>query len=382
MTIHEILNNQSRRQQEFPVAAERVFLSHAGVCPLPRCVSAAMRAYLEQAMTDNQEDFMFGKVVPETRRLAARLIEAEAGEIAFVGSTSMGLAMVAAGLPWQAGDNVICYQEDYPANVYPWMDLATRGVSVRFVEPRQYGRPTVEDLEPLIDDRTRLVSLASAHFVSGWRLDVDRIGKFLQEHGVLFCLDGIQTFGALRTSCRHVDFAAADAHKWMLGPLGAAILYVRQQHLDLLRPPLVGWSSAACPGFIAQDELRFWPDARRYEPGTLNLAGVVGLKAALEMLLGIGLEPIENRVRSLARLAVAGARDCGYRVLGPADGNELTGIVSLTNPDRDLAGIHRSLVEQGIAPSLRQKRDGTAVLRISAHFYNTEAEIARTISHL
>ena len=255
--ISDLLRDEPLRRREFPVCEQRIFLAHAGVSPLPRRVAEAMQQYLAAAARGNQENAFSDAMIDETRAFAAQLVEAQTEEIAFVGSTSMGLAMVAAGLPWKAGENVVCYRDDYPANVYPWMNLAHRGVEVRFVEPKQFGNITREDVERVADRSTRLVSLASVHFQSGWRLDVDLIGRFLRERGILFCLDGIQSLGALRTPMRQVDFAAADAHKWLLGPLGAAILYVRRDNLDRLQPPLVGWHSASCPDYIAQEVLAF-----------------------------------------------------------------------------------------------------------------------------
>jgi selenocysteine lyase/cysteine desulfurase len=259
------------------------------------------------------------------------------------------------------------------------MDLQTKGVEVRFVKPAVYGRVTTDDLAKVIDARTRLVSLASAHFLSGWRLEVDAIGEFLHQRGVLFCLDSIQTFGALRTMMTHVDFASADAHKWLLGPLGIAVFYVNTQHLDTLRPPLVGWSSAPCPDFVAQDKLAFWPDARRYEPGSANLTGIVGLHAALKMIHEFGIETVEQRVLSLAKRCADGVRNLGYELVGPTDPSALTGIVTFVRPDRDMAALHRAMMDAGVVTSLRKRRDGVRCIRVSAHCYNAEEDIDRVL---
>ncbi len=382
LNISSLLKDESLRQREFPVCEEKIFLAHAGVSPLPGCVVEAMRQYVAAAARDNQENVVPEEVISETRALAARLIEAKAEEIAFVGSTSMGLAMVAAGLQWERGDSVVCYRDDYPANVYPWMDLARRGVEVRFVEPEQFGNVTVEDVERVVDQKTRLVSLASVHFQTGWRLDVDRIGGFLRQRGILFCLDGIQSFGALRTSMRHVDFAAADAHKWLLGPLGAAILYVRQEHHDRFHPPLVGWHSASSPNFIAQESLTFKRDARRYEPGSLNLAGIIGLRAALQLILGCGIGAVEARVLALARQAIASATKAGFAIVGPTEGRGLSGIISLSSEGQDVGKLHSSLNAGRIITSLRYLRDGRKSLRLSPHFYNRDEEVAGTVERM
>jgi len=375
LTITDLSRDEALRRREFPVCESKVFLAHAGVSPLPRRVAEVMKQYVESASRDNQENAVSDEVISEARALAAGLIDARPEEIAFVGSTSMGLAMVAAGLSWECGDQVVCYRDDYPANVYPWMDLARRGVDVRYVEPRQFGNVTVEDVERVLTDRTRLVSLASVHFQSGWRLDVNRIGKFLRERGILFCLDAIQSLGALRTSAEFVDFAAADAHKWLLGPLGTAIFYVRKEHYDRFHPPLVGWNSASSPNFIAQESLVFKPDARRYEPGSLNLAGIIGLRAGLQLILECGMEAVEARVLTLVRKIIAQATQAGFTVIGPTEGEGLSGIVSLSSETADMAKLYGRLNTANVITSLRYTRDGKRCLRLSPHFYNLDEEL-------
>lgn len=379
MRLSDLLQDESLRRAEFPVSERKVFLAHAAVSPLPRRVIAAVQHYLEAAGGDDQEAVVPDATLQETRALAARLIEATPREIAFTGSTSMGLGMVAAGLPWRAGENVVCYKEDYPANVYPWMNLAVRGVEVRFVIPKIYGKITVDDLHCVVDDRTRLVSLSSVHFLSGWRLAVDTIGSYLRDRGILFCLDGIQSFGALRTSVRHVDFAAADAHKWLLGPIGVAILFVRGEHHEHFRPPLVGWHNALCPEFITRDEVVFRADARRYEPGSLNLAGIIGLRAALQLINELGIDAIEQRVLALALHVINECRKRDFTVLGPVEMDGLSGIVSVKHRGLNAETLHRWWLGSGIHTSLRKTARGSTWLRFSPHAYNLESELEQSL---
>jgi selenocysteine lyase/cysteine desulfurase len=208
---------------------------------------------------------------------------------------------------------------------------------------------------------------------------VDRIGKFLRERGILFCLDGIQSLGALRTSAEFVDFAAADAHKWLLGPLGTAILYVRKEHYHRFHPPLVGWHSALSPNFIAQESLVFMPDARRYEPGSLNLAGIIGLRAALQLILECGADAVEARVLTLARQIIVQAARAGLAVIGPTGGPGLSGIVSLSCESGDMAKMHARLNAANVITSLRHTRDRGKCLRLSPHFYIRDEELPRLI---
>src|SRR5207245_835339 len=158
-------------------------------------------------------------------------------------------------------------------------------------------------------------------------------------------------FGALETNVRNVDFAAADAHKWLLGPLGIAVLYVRKEHLERLRPPLVGAHSAPTTDFQVHDRLSFWPDARRYEPGSFNIVGIVGLHAALKLILGVGIRRMEEQVLALARCATDAGRRRGLGVVGSVTEQGLSGIISF-EPNGDATDCHRRLAQAGIMASL------------------------------
>jgi selenocysteine lyase/cysteine desulfurase len=240
----------------------------------------------------------------------------------------------------------------------------------------------VESVAAAVDERTRLVALASAHYQTGWRLDIAAIGKFLHERGILFCVDGIQTLGAMKTTVEHADFLSADAHKWLLGPNAAGLFFARREQIERLRPVLVGAGNVACPDFIAQDELVLPPHAGRFECGSHNIVGMAGLRACLMMFQDIGIEAIEQRVLSLARWLVEKLQAKGYEIAGPADGAGLSGIVSCHKPGADMAAIHAALAAKNIVASLRATRDGTKLLRFSPHFYNTEAELERMVALL
>src|SRR5436190_9195292 len=179
MTLPEILCNEPLRQQEFPVARDKIFLAHAGVCPLPLRVAHAIRDYAALCTQGDQETLFPAQQIYRSRALAARLLDAQPDEIAFVGPTSLALSFVAAGLDLKRTDNILIYFDDYPANVYPWMALAERGVNIRFLRVRELGRIHALDVMEQVDEHTRLVALASCHFVSGYRIDLDAIGQAL-----------------------------------------------------------------------------------------------------------------------------------------------------------------------------------------------------------
>ena len=374
--------DESERQRLFPVCKSKIFLGHAAVTALPACVADAMCAHVRQSCEMPQE---FGDVlrdIKDARRVCAEFIGAETDEIALLGPTSLGLSLFANGIPWQPGDEVICYAGDYPANVYPWIDLRRRGVVVKLLQPEHPGEITPDLVAAALTPKTKLVALASCHFFSGYRIDVDTIGRMLHARGVLFSLDAIQTLGAFPVSVEHVDFLSADAHKWMLGPVAIGIVYVKKKHFDLCRPTLLGAWNVHSPNFQAQDEVRFVPTAQRYEPGVLNIVGIYGMKAAIGMFLRFGTQRIAERILALTAHLAAGLHARGYEIHSPIAGATATGITTFRHESRSMAELHAKLDLAGVVCSLRHDREGREYLRFSPHFYNTEAELETVLALL
>lgn len=383
LILEQILTDERLRQAEFPVTAEKIFLGHAGVCPLPRRVVDAMNDFaLSCSVNDQEEAYAPGRML-QTRQLAARLLGSQPEEIALVGPTSLALSYVASGLTFRRGDNVLIYHDDYPSNVYPWMALAQRGVQVRFLNIRELGRIRKIDVEGQVDESTRLVALASCHFLSGWRIDLPAIGQFLRQRNILFCVDGIQTLGAFPTPVEHVDFLAADAHKWLLGPLASGVFYVRKDVQDRLQPAIYGWHNVRCPNYVAQENMVHPPDARRYEPGSANLSGIAGLEASLRLLLDIGIERIAAELLRKRNVLLPALRAKGFTILHEnAPPEHASGIVTFFKPGIDMAPVHARLTERNVIASLRVDRAGQRYLRFSFHFYNTDAELQQAVDLL
>jgi selenocysteine lyase/cysteine desulfurase len=370
--------DEEARLAAFPVARERIYLAHAGVTILPRCAADAMCAHVEASCAHHQE---FGDVlrdVARTRAVCASAIGASADEIALLGPTSLGLSLFANGLDWKPGDELVCYGDDYPANVYPWTALAARGVVVRKLHPDVPGRITPELVGAALTPRTRLVALASCHFLTGWQIDIDAIGRLLHGRGVLFSVDAIQSVGAGPFSVEHVDFLSADAHKWMLGPLAIGIVYVARRNFELCRPTLLGAWNVRSPDFVAQEEIVFEETARRYEPGVLNIAGMYGMKASLEMLARVGLENVRAGILDVRDHLQRRLRGLGFVFLSPDDDDPMrSGILTCAHPARPGDELFAKLEAAGIVASLRSLRDGSKWLRFSPHFYNTLSEMEK-----
>jgi len=382
MTLSEILSNEELRQREFPVAKNKIFLGHAGVCPLPRRVAQAMNDCANEATLGDQEAFVMHKIA-DARKTGAQLLNCQPDEVSLVGPTSLALSLVAAGLKFRKGDNILIYHDDYPSNVYPWLALADQGVKVRLLNTRGLGIIRAIDVMGQVDENTRLVALASNHFISGYRLDHNAVGKFLRERGILFCLDAIQTLGAFPTTVENVDFLAADSHKWLLGPCGAGIFYVKRDLQEKLNPPIYGWHNVRNPNFVAQEKIEFRSGAAKFEAGTHNLIGLVGLLAAMELALEIGVENIAAELLRKRAWLVPALQAKGFVVLNAEPKTEnASGITTFFTPGKNLAELNQKLADAGVVTSLRTDRKGQNYIRISPHFYTTDAELQRVVELL
>ena len=375
-----IQSDDALRQREFPVCADKVYLAHAGVSPMPACVERAVNESVSAGTRNDQEEGL-AELLRETRTRAAAMLGADYGEVALIGPTTAGLSAVAAGMDWQAGDEVLVYQDDFPVNVYPWLALESRGVTIRRLQTPALGQITPEIVAEQLADRTRLVALASCHFVSGWRIDHGAIGQLLRERGVLFCLDAIQTLGAFPSTVVHVDFLAADAHKWLLGPCAAGVFYVRRELQDRLAPSAFGWNNVRCPNYVAQETMNLRSDARRYEAGSFNILGIAGLNAALGLLQDVGIDNIAADLAAKREWLVKALQAKGFEVFFP-ETEASGGITSCWREGEDMKALVEKLAAEDIIASVRGDRSGRDYLRFSPHFYNTTAELERAMELL
>lgn len=375
MDIDVIQSSQVFRQKEFPVTRDKIYLAHAAVAPLPARVARAIVNYINRASERGQFEYLHKNIEEQARHLAAKLVDASPEEIAFVPSTSAGLSLIASGLDWQVGDNVVIADGDFPANIYPWLNLQRRGVEVRFIPRNRDGAVTLADIKSLLDGHTQLVSLSSVHFVTGAPIDMAGIGEFLREKGILFCVDAIQSLGAFPCRATYVDFLVADAHKWLLGPQGIGLLFAQRRCWDRFYPPLVGWKTVRSPKEFLNIKLEFPDSAKRYEPGSLNVLGIVGLHAALSMIFEMGLPQIAEQIKLLTTTLAEGLQHKGYTLLGAPSSNAATGITSFKHREKEIEPVYQKLNENDIVVSLRDDLTGDKCIRVSPHFYNTQNEI-------
>jgi len=377
---------QNDYADHFPILQESVFFNHAGVAPISGPAAQAIRAYAQQAQTTAYVDAGWYTRAIQVKRAAARLINAESHlEIAFTPNTSTGLSLVANGLDFEPGDNVVITNVEYPANRYPWESLKRLGVELIEVRQRADGRINVQDICDAITDRTQVVSLSHVQYASGHRIDLKPISDMAHMAGGYLCVDAIQSVGVLPVDVQSmgIDFLSADGHKWMLGPEGAGIFYCREELCQVLRPSVVGWMNMVDAQNYGDYKFEFQPDARRFEPGSWNIPGVHGLGASLDLLLEVGIDEVWSRVDALTTRFCEGASAKGYKIFTPRDDpNERSGIVIFTAPDR-IGGSesHRKIIhdleQQKVYIALREGR-----LRFSPHFYNTSKQVDRLLDAL
>jgi selenocysteine lyase/cysteine desulfurase len=364
-------------RSEMPVTRRWAFLDHAAVAPLTARARQTLAAWAED-LADNgvTATSAWTRRVEEARQLAARLLDAAPEDVAFVKNTSEGVGIVAEGFPWKPGDNVVTAAEEYPANVFPWKNLADRGVEVRLVGSRG-ARVDVDDLRAALDGRTRLVTLSFVEFASGFRNDLDAVGALCRERGIAFFVDAIQGLGVLPLSVARtpIDFLAADGHKWLLGPEGAGLLYVRREWVGRLRAVDIGWNSVVDSLHFDSGNFRLKPHAGRWESGSLNVGGVAALGASVGLLLEAGVEAVAGRMRELTEHLCERARRACVEVYSSRRSGEWSGIVSLVPPaGADLRLLVERCRRAGVVITRRAGR-----LRVSPHCYNTTDELDRLV---
>jgi len=358
-------------RREFPVTEKYIYLDHSGVAPMPLRVKNAIAGFLAESAEGGAFHYpKWAQRISGIRSACARLINAGPDEIAFVKSTSHGLSIVAEGLDWKPGDNVLIYEKEFPSNIYPWLNLKRKGVEVKIIPSRE-GRIFIDDIETLIDSRTKLLAISSVQFSNGFRIDLKKVGALCRKNNVLLCVDAIQSLGVIPMDIKeyNVDFLSADAHKWLLGPEGIGIFYCRRELAERLAPPLTGWKCVRNELDFDHPDFCLKTDALRFEEGSMNLLGIFGLGAAVDLLLEIGIGNIEEHVLGLGEVIMREAEQRGYLVRTPKARGERGGNVTFSGNFEPDAAKDR-LREKGI---MVNSRGGG--LRVSPHFYNTEEEV-------
>ncbi len=363
-------------RRQMPVTHRWAYFDHAAVSPLPSPSRVAVTQWADAAAASGDTSWpSWSRQAQELRLMFAALLGAHEDEIALVHNTTEGITLVAEGFPWRAGDNVVTLADEFPSNQYPWMNLVSRGVETRRV-PVDGGRPNLDRVANACDDRTRIVSVSWVSYSSGWRNDLEAWGELAHRRGALLFVDGIQALGVVPLDVRRtpVDFLAADGHKWLLGPEGAGVFFLRREHLGLLRPFGVGWNSVRHSHDYDRIELALKDSAARYEGGSQNLVGLLALRASLGLLAGFGTEALFRRITEITDRACERLEAAGARVRSDRQAAHKSGIVIFDLPGQDPREVRKRCLARGVVLSCRG-----GGLRISPHAYNDDSDLDRLI---
>ena len=357
----------------------RIYLNHAGTCPLSTRVVAAVQEHLRERSVGILETYP--RVLEAVKRLKAglaSLIHAEGPDrIALQPNTSDALNIVASGFTWKTGDEILLNDLEFPANVYPYVNLKRAGVSVKVIRSFN-GMLTPEMIERSITPRTKLVALSAVQFLSGHRADLSAIGTLCRSRGLVFAVDGIQAVGAVRINVQEmkIDALAAGGQKWQGAPHGTGFLYVTEELQHRIQQSSLGWLAVQDPWNFSNFDQPLSASARRYEGGSLNYPGIAGYDAAVSTLLEFTVDDIEEQVLDLTTVLHEGFSEIpGIDVITPQNRLDRAGIVTISLPDSiDEKQILAAMEREGVFPAPREGK-----IRFSPHFYNTTEEMRHTV---
>jgi selenocysteine lyase/cysteine desulfurase len=370
-----------------PVAQKWAYFDHAAVGPLPSAAAQAISRFAQEASGDGDFHWpQWSASASKLRSHGAKLLGAGIDEIALVGNTTLGIQTIALAFPWRSGDSIVLPSNEFPSNQLPWMALENRGVKIKFLPPEPDGSIDLVKLREAIDSTTRLVSLSWVGYATGHRVDLNEVCEIAHRKGAQVFVDAIQGLGVfpLDTNQIPIDYAAADGHKWMLGPEGAGLLYIRRSNLDHLQNVLAGWNSLEASHEFVCGGKSFKSSAARFEGGSANHVGLLGLEASLGMLLDFGCHDSQSgfatRVLQLAAQARESLLAVGAQLAWkpPSDSQGLnrhgSGIISFHLPGKDPQQVRRELMRAGVILSVRH-----GALRIALHAYNDTNDVERMV---
>jgi cysteine desulfurase/selenocysteine lyase len=365
----------------FPITERAIYLNHAAISPLSLPTLRAIEAQLKDVHENGSVNFRSWLAVKErVRELLAGLLGARPEQVAFMRNTSDALSTVANGLKWRAGDNIVTFRREFPSNIYPWLRLRDAfGVEVRMCEERE-GRIDPAEFESLIDRNTRVVAISHVQYASGFRVDLQRLGRVVRQHDALFVVDAIQALGVVPTDveAEMIDVAAGASHKWLLGPEGVGYLYLSDQARERIQPTLVGWVSVPDPDDYLNFDQGWNRGTLAWETGTGPSALIHGLKASLELLTKFGAQRIANYLEELTDYLCELLKEKNYEVVSSRAPGEKSHIVCIRHRDGVSAmHLYADLGAKKIITAPRGDR-----LRISPHLYNTSQELDELIQAL
>lgn len=373
------MNNEIRSL--FPAAEKYTYLNSAAVSPIPRTAVEAVYSQLRDVSENGSNNFNEWMATKNrARELAAGMLGVKAEQIAFMRNTSDGFASVASGLPWKSGDNIVSFEGEFPSNFYPWRRIRDKfGVELRLC-PERHGRIDLDEFTGLIDSNTKLVAISAVQYASGFKADLERIGRAARSVDALFAVDIIQGFGAMGFDlpAQFVDIASGASHKWLCAPEGCGIFYLSDRARERVEPTHVGWISVETPWDFEDTEQPFKPTALAWESGTGSAALFYGLEQSLKLLKETGLGKIDKYLEELTDYLCDLLAGKDYDIISSRIPGEKSAIVCIKNRNGKHCGeIAEYLQNENIIVSPRGDR-----LRIAPHFYNNREDADRFVRAL
>jgi len=361
--------NSSDVRELFPITRKWLYFNASSLSPYCTPVLLALEKFKKERMDNGSLHFDdWYEDIEVGRELAAKITGGNVSEIALTKNTSEGINLVALLLDWKKGDNVVLSEMDFPANIYPFLNLEKKGVEVRYIKSNS-ATILPEDVEREIDENTKLVSLSHVFFNNGFRIDIEKIGEICQKNGTHFHVDATQSLGVVPTDVKKakVDFLSVGAYKWLLSPLGSGFVYINSKFLD--HSPILGWLSVKDPLSLNVHDYEILDSAGRFEVGNPDVGAFLGMRAALELIDSIGVEKIEKKVLSLSSMLTEELTNSGFETSSDFEDENRSGIVSFNN-----FGITKEdLIKNKIIATVRD------YIRLSPHIYNTEDEIEEVV---
>jgi len=371
MDINEI------RQLFHHLQKGKIYFNHAATGPLSERVISALNAFLKNSSEGRIDDYeAFLKIFEDTKKELGNYINCSPDRIAFLDNTTNGMNVIAGGIEWEKGDNIILNDIEYPANVYPFLNLERKGVEINFVHSHN-GIVSAEDIINAFNSRTKLVSVSQVQFVSGYRIDLKALGKECRNKNIILSVDAIQGLGAVNIDVinDYVDFLSCGIQKWLMGLQGLSFIYVSEELQKRMHPACLGWLSVKDPWNHLEYKLDLKNDAGVFQTGTINTAGLISLNASIKLMKEFGFPEIEKRVLDNSGYLIDRLSSMGINPVADADRKYLSGIVSFKYGN--VQKIFEYLDSRNISCAVRG-----GALRISPHFYNTRDDIDKFMSVL
>jgi selenocysteine lyase/cysteine desulfurase len=371
--------NSEEIKKNFPhLSEDQIYFNHASCGPMCANVKKVLGELILEKSSNHINDYSrLVTIASETKQLISELINCTPDRIAFTDNTTNGLNILAQGVDWKKGDRILLNDSEFPANVYPFLNLVRKGAKVDFVKSKN-GIVTAEDILNSIKPGCRLISVSQVQFLSGYRIDLETIGNYCRKNDIIFCVDAIQGLGAVNLDVKkfNIDFLSCGSQKWLLGLEGMAFIFINKRLQERINVPMAGWLGVKDAWNLLDYNLEFRESASRFQSGTINTIGTYALHASLIMLKKYGFKQIEDSVLNNSEYFINNLNHIRIiPVLNNIGKNNIAGIVSFKV--REGEKLYNLLNDKNIICTFRAEH-----LRFSPHFYNSFNEIDKVVGEL